>query len=468
VIEPVVFKSNDIRGVVAGGERPGEWDEAGAARIGQAWADLADPAWRSTVVVGRDMRVSGEAISRAFIAGLRSRGVDVLDSGLSSTDQLWFASGSLDLAGVQFTASHNPADYNGIKFCRPGAAPVEPAFLKAVAARALQLEAEQSPLDEPTGDLEQVDTLPGYAAHLHSLVDTDGLRHLTVVVDAGNGMAGHIVGAVFAGVDVDLIGLYLDLDGTFPNHQPNPLEPENLVDAQRAVREHGADLGLVFDGDADRCFIIDERGEVITPSVVTALIAASELGREPGATIVVNSVTSGTVEQVVSELGGRVVTSLVGHTHVKALMAAEHAIFGGEHSAHYYFRDFWGADTGMLAALHVLALLGRGDQSMSALVTDYQRVSNSGEINSTVADQSATIERAASAFAGKGRIERVDGLTVRGLDADQRPWWFNLRASNTEPLLRLNVEAATDEVMAAIRDDVLDLVRTPAPTPEGA
>lgn len=460
VIKRVVFKANDIRGVVSDDGRSGEWDEVGAARIGQAFADVAGLAGQS-IVVGRDMRVSGEVMSAAFIAGVRSRGVAVLDSGLSSTDQLWYASGSLDLHGVQFTASHNPADYNGIKFCRPGAAPVDGDFLVALADRAMELDEADAPLGEPTGALEPVDTLTGYADHLHALVDTHGMRHLRVVVDAGNGMAGHTVGKVFEGLDVDLIGLYLDLDGSFPNHQPNPLEPENLLDAQRAVREHSADVGLVFDGDADRCFIIDERGEVITPSVVTALIAAAELQREPGATIVVNSVTSGTVEQVVTELGGRVVSSKVGHTHVKALMAREQAIFGGEHSAHYYFRDFWGADTGMLAALHVLAMLGHTDQPMSSLVTDYQRVSNSGELNSTVGDQQAAVERVAQAFEGKGDADRVDGLTVRGLDPDGRPWWFNVRASNTEPLLRLNVEAATDEVMAAIRHDVLDLIRRP-------
>ncbi|MGJ6981402.1 phosphomannomutase/phosphoglucomutase [Aestuariimicrobium soli] len=465
MINRVVFKANDLRGVVAAKGVPGEWDEAGAAHVGQAFAEVAGLAGQR-IVVGRDMRVSGEAMSAAFIAGARSRGVSVLDSGLSSTDQLWYASGSLDLHGVQFTASHNPASYNGIKFCRPGAAPVDGDFLTRVAERALELDAAVPPVGEPVdgATLETIDTLPGYVETLHSLVGTTGLRHLKVVVDAGNGMAGHTVGPALAGLDLELIGLYLELDGSFPHHQPNPLEPENLVDAQRAVREHSADLGLVFDGDADRCFLIDERGEVITPSVVTALIAANELAREPGATIVVNTVTSGTVEQVVTDLGGRVVTSLVGHTHVKALMAAEHAIFGGEHSAHYYFRDFWGADTGMLAALHVLAMLGRSDQPMSALVRDYQRVSNSGELNSTVADQAAVVDRVARAFADHGSIDRVDGLTVRGVDADERPWWFNVRASNTEPLLRLNVEAASDEVMVAIRDDVLDLIRPPETT----
>jgi phosphomannomutase len=288
-----------------------------------------------------------------------------------------------------------------------------------------------------------------------SLVDLSRIRPLTVVADAGNGMAGHTLPAVLGTLDLKLVGLYTDPDGTFPNHQPNPLEPENLRDAQAAVIEHGADMALVFDGDADRCFVIDERGEVVAPSTVTAMIARAELGREPGATIVCNKITSWSVPEIVGELGGDVVVTRVGHTFVKAAMAEHGAIFGGEHSAHYYFRDFWGADTGMLAALHVLALLGASDRPLSELSAGFTRYVPSGELNSQVADAEATMDRIEQAFRGRGEADRVDGLTVAGPD-----WWVNVRPSNTEPLLRLNVEAATQEHMAELRDETLALIRS--------
>ncbi len=402
-------------------------------------------------MLGRDMRVSGERMSAAFTEGVLSRGVDVLDIGLASTDELWFASGRLDLPGAMFTASHNPAAYNGIKFCLAGAKPIAPAQLVEIADRA------QGAPPVPAagrGSRSERDLLPAYADHLLSLVDLRGIRRLTVVADAGNGMAGHTLPAVLGTLDLDLIGLYTDPDGTFPNHQPNPLEPENLVDAQDAVREHGADLALVFDGDADRCFVIDERGDVVAPSTVTAMIARSELAREPGSTVVCNKITSWSVPEIVRELGGDIVITRVGHTFVKAAMAERDAIFGGEHSAHYYFRDFWGADTGMLAALHVLALLGRSDQPLSALSADYARYVPSGELNSTVTDAAAAMERVEQAFQGRGAADHVDGLTVAGED-----WWLNVRPSNTEPLLRLNVEARDGGRMESLRDEVLDLIR---------
>ena len=405
------------------------------------------------------MRVTGEEMSLAFAEGAASAGADVEGLGLTSTDQLWYASGDADAHGVQFTASHNPAAYNGIKFCLPGAQPVTADFLTALADRAFALDVAPAAPAERPGRITFRDSLAGYAAYLTSLVPLDGMRHLSVVVDAGNGMAGHTVTAVLGGADIDIIGLFLELDGSFPNHEPNPLIPENLLDAQAAVREHGADLALVFDGDADRCFIIDERGEVITPSTVTALIAEAELERVPGSTIVVNSITSLAVAEVVAENGGRLVTSRVGHTFVKALMAEHDAIFGGEHSAHYYFRDFWGADTGMLAALHVLRLRGHSDRPLSELVRHFERYVNSGEINSVVDDAGACTERVGERFASRGVVNRDDGLRVDGLDADGEPWWFSLRASNTEPLLRLNVEARSEPVMQALRDEVLALVR---------
>ena len=449
-----IFKANDIRGLAGGADA--QWDTEGAYALGVAFVETLDlTKAEGAFVLGRDMRVTGEELSRAFAEGAMSRGADVIDIGLASTDELWFASGRLELPGVQFTASHNPATYNGIKFCLSGARPVTPKQLIDIARKAFDFEAKETkPAARVTGTLREQDLLPAYVDHLHSLVPTEGMRHLKVVVDAGNGMGGHTVPSVLAGLDVEMIGLFLDLDGSFPNHQPNPLEPENLVDAQRAVRDNGADLGLVFDGDADRCFIIDETGAVVNPSAVTALIACQELRREPGSTIVINTITSRTVNEVVAEEGGDVVVSRVGHTYVKAAMAERDAIFGGEHSAHYYFRDFWSADTGMLAGLHVLAMLGATDEPLSKLVQRFDRYASSGEINSTVADAKQSMEKVAEAFAGRGEVDFPDGLMIEGPD-----WWVNLRPSNTEPLLRLNVEAKDPKQMAALRDEVLALVR---------
>jgi phosphomannomutase len=350
-----------------------------------------------------------------------------------------------------FTASHNPADYNGIKFCLAGAKPITSANLVEIAERA------DGPAPTPAatpGKRTERDVLPAYAEHLHSLVDMKGIRRLRVVADAGNGMAGHTLPAVLGGDDLELIGLFTELDGSFPNHPPNPLEPENLLDAQAAVRDHAADLALVFDGDADRCFIIDERGDVINPSAVTAMIATQELAQEPGATIVCNKITSRVVPEVVQAAGGRIVITKVGHTFVKAAMSEHNAIFGGEHSAHYYFRDFWGADTGMLAALHMLAAVGHSDEPLSQLVAGFERYAASGEINSRVDDQQMIMDRVADAFAGRAEQDRIDGLTISGPD-----WWINVRPSNTEPLLRLNVEAASPETMEALRDETLGLIR---------
>jgi phosphomannomutase len=450
MIKRGIFKANDIRGVTEGTDP--EWDAAGAHAIGAAVVEvLGFSTGAGALVVGRDMRTSSPPMAAAFIDGVLSRGVNVIDIGLSSTDQLWFASGWLDLPGAMFTASHNPSEYNGIKLCLAGAKPINSAALAEIADRASAMESFSG---VAPGQRSEQDLLPAYADYLHSLVDLTGIRRLRVVADAGNGMAGYTLPAVLGGDDLELIGLFLDLDGSFPNHPPNPLEPENLLDARQAVRNHAADLALVFDGDADRCFIIDERGEVVNPSAITAMIASQELAREPGATIVCNKITSRTVSEVVLAEGGKIVVSRVGHTFVKAAMAEHNAIFGGEHSAHYYFRDFWGADTGMLAALHVLAAAGHSDRPLSELVARFERYAASGEINTLVSDQQMIMDRVAAAFADRGKQDRLDGLTVSGPD-----WWVNVRPSNTEPLLRLNVEAASRETMEALREEALGLIR---------
>ncbi|MFF6961726.1 phosphomannomutase/phosphoglucomutase [Streptomyces sp. NPDC008317] len=445
-----LVKAYDVRGVV-----PDQWDEPLAEIFGAAFATVTDA---TAIVVGHDMRPSSPGLSAAFARGAASRGADVTGIGLCSTDELYFASGQLDLPGAMFTASHNPARYNGIKMCRAGAAPIGQdtglADIRALAEK--WLENGVPAVDAETGTLVRRDVLGDYAAYLRSLVDLSGIRPLKVVVDAGNGMGGHTVPTVLDGLPVDLVPMYFELDGTFPNHEANPLDPKNLVDLQARVRETGADIGLAFDGDADRCFAVDERGEPVSPSAVTALVAARELAKHPGATIIHNLITSWSVPEVVREHGGVPVRTRVGHSFIKQEMADSGAVFGGEHSAHYYFREFWNADTGMLAALHLLAALGAQDGPLSALVASYDRYAGSGEINSTVADQAASTAAVRAAFAGQDGVtfDELDGLTVTSAD-----WWFNLRASNTEPLLRLNVEARDAEGVARVRDQVLAIVR---------
>lgn len=449
MLSQTIFKANDIRGLAGGS--PAEWDADGAYALGAAYVRVLGLAGKS-FVMARDMRTTGVVLSEAFARGAMDQGADVVDIGLASTDGLYFAAGHLDLPGVMFTASHNPATYNGIKLCHAQALPIEPDELLEIAR--LALEGAPEPATD-RGQMEQRDLLPAYAEHLRSLVDLSGIRRLRVVVDAGNGMGGHTTPAVLSDV-VDVVGLFMDLDGSFPNHQPNPLEPQNLVDAQKAVVEHQADCALVFDGDADRCFIIDETGAVVSPSIITALVARDELQREPGGTIVVNTITSQVVGEVVEAAGGTLVVSRVGHTYMKSHMAEHHAIFGGEHSAHYYFREFWGADTGMLAALHVLKILGSVERPLSDLVGEYSRYVPSGEINSAVKNPQAAMERVAAVLRDRGEVDDGDGLMVRNR---QDRWWVSVRASNTEPLLRLNVEAPDEHTMVELRDLALGLIR---------
>ncbi|MEU5864926.1 phosphomannomutase/phosphoglucomutase [Nonomuraea sp. NPDC047529] len=439
-----IFKAYDVRGVV-----PGELDEPIAEAVGAAFVEVTGAV---SVVVAHDMRESSVPLAEAFVRGARSRGADVVFAGLGSTDLLYYASGSLGLPGVMFTASHNPAQYNGMKMCRGGAVPIGgETGLSEIRDRAAELVGAATAA--PTGSLIEKDLLSGYAHHLRSLVDLAAIRPLKVVVDAGNGMAGHTVPAVFEGLPLELVPLYFELDGDFPNHEANPLEPQNLLDLQRAVVESGADLGLAFDGDADRCWVIDERGASVSPSAVTALVATRELAKDPGGTIIHNVITSLGVPEIVREHGGEPVRTRVGHSFIKAEMARTGAIFGGEHSAHYYFRDFWFADSGLLAAMHVLAALGEQDRPLSQVVAAYSRYHASGELNSAVADQGEALALVRAAFAGRGEVDELDGLTITGPD-----WWFNLRASNTEPLLRLNAEAADESKMKAIKDEVLAIV----------
>ncbi|MFF6830183.1 phosphomannomutase/phosphoglucomutase [Streptomyces longwoodensis] len=446
-----IVKAYDVRGVV-----PDQWDESLAELFGAAFAQVTGA---RAIVVGHDMRPSSPGLAAAFARGAAARGVDVTGIGLCSTDQLYYASGALDVPGAMFTASHNPAQYNGIKLCRAGAAPVgQDTGLAEI--RALVEGWSTTGAPEPAqrqGTLTRRETLEDYAAHLRSLVDLTSVRRLKVVVDAGNGMGGHTVPTVFAGLPLTLVPMYFELDGTFPNHEANPLDPANLVDLQKRVPVEGADLGIAFDGDADRCFVVDEHGDPVSPSAITALVAARELARNGGTgTVIHNLITSWTVPEVVEENGGTPVRTRVGHSFIKAEMARSGAIFGGEHSAHYYFKDFWNADTGMLAALHVLAALGGQDGPLSALVAQYDRYAGSGEINSTVADQAGRIAALKAAYGDREDVtlDELDGLTVSAAD-----WWFNVRPSNTEPLLRLNAEARDEATMAAVRDEVLAVIR---------
>ncbi|WP_308816910.1 phosphomannomutase/phosphoglucomutase [Pseudonocardia alni] len=463
-----IVKAYDIRGVVGD-----QLDESTARALGAATARLVagdDPA-PSAVVVGRDMRDSSPALASAFADGVTGQGLDVVDIGLASTDMLYYASGTLDLPGAMFTASHNPAAYNGIKLCRAGAVPVGQdsglATIRDEAGRFLDSGVPEVP---SPGAVRTEDMLTGYARYLRGLVDLtslDASPELTVVVDAGNGMGGHTVPTVFDGLNVRVVPLYFELDGNFPNHEANPLDPANLVDLQKRVVAEGADLGLAFDGDADRCFAVDERGEAVSPSAITGLVAARELARahaagESDVAVIHNLITSRAVPELVAEHGGRAVRTRVGHSFIKQTMAETGAVFGGEHSAHYYFRDFWKADSGMLAALHLLAALGEhraaaAGATVSGLMAGYDRYAASGEINSTVDDQAARVAEIEAVFGPRDGVEldRLDGLTVSLPDGS----WFNLRASNTEPLLRLNVEAADDAAVRALVDEVLAVVR---------
>ncbi|HET7483077.1 MAG TPA: phosphomannomutase/phosphoglucomutase [Actinomycetota bacterium] len=438
-----IFKAYDVRGVV-----PDQLDADAAARIG---VGLVSFTGADRILLGRDMRVSSPELAAAFTRGAASAGATVMDVGEVSTDALYFASGKFDLPGVMITASHNPARYNGFKPCGRKAAPIgsDSGLADIRAAAESADDAATAPEVEP----ERVDILGDYAEHCRSLIDLGGLRSLKVAIDAGNGMAGKTVPMVFEPLPFEVVPLFFELDGTFPNHPASPIEAENIVDLQKVVREQGCDLGIAFDGDADRMFLIDENADPVTGSTTTAMVAERLLKKFPGEKIIYNLICSWAVREVIEENGGTPIRTRVGHSFIKEVMADSGAIFGGEHSGHYYFRNNFRADSGMIAALIVLEALCEANLPLSKLVEPYERYSDSGEINSEVTDQKGKIEELAERY-GDARQDRLDGLTVEYDD-----WWFNCRPSNTEPLLRLNLEARTEELMAAKRDEVLAVIR---------
>lgn len=447
---PDIFKAYDIRGLV-GTELTPDFAFVTGAAFARFIIQEREP---GTIVVGEDMRPSSPQLADAFSAGVTSLGLDVIRIGLASTDMLYFAAGKLNMPGAMFTASHNPGEYNGIKLCLSGARPIGKEsglltiekFVRAgtpISFGGVGVESERNLLSD-------------YVNHLHTLVDVSDIRKLKVVIDAGNGMAGYTAPAIFEGLNLEIIPMYFELDGSFPNHEANPIDAKNLKDLQKAVKKHGADIGLAFDGDADRCFLVDEKGETVNPSDLTALIAERELKKHPGSSIIHNLISSRSVAEVIIENGGTALRSRVGHSYIKAMMAESGAIFGGEHSGHFYFKDFWKADSGALAALHTIAALGTSKGSLSKLLKPYQRYFSSGEINSKVKDAQLSMGVIEKQYAelDSVTIDHLDGLTVNG-----DTWWFNLRPSNTEPLLRLNVEAKDLARMEKIKDEVLATVR---------
>ncbi|HEX7405967.1 MAG TPA: phosphomannomutase/phosphoglucomutase [Candidatus Nanopelagicaceae bacterium] len=447
---PSIFKAYDIRGLVENEITPDFSFRAGLA-FARFLEQEREP---GTMVIGEDMRPSSPILAEAFAAGVISNGMDVIRIGLASTDMLYFASGKLNLPGAMFTASHNPAAYNGIKLCKSGARPVgKESGLQLIeryvfdgnpiSMRAVGSESHRNMVDE-------------YVAHLLSLVDVSNIRRLKIVIDAGNGMAGYTAPSVFKRINAEVIEMYFDLDGTFPNHEANPIDPANLKDLQKAVRKHKADIGLAFDGDADRCFLVDETGEIVNPSCLTALISERELAKHPHASIIYNLISSRAVVEVVEENGGTAIRSRVGHSYIKKLMAETDAAFGGEHSGHFYFRDFWFADSGMLAALYAIAALGLQKNSLSKILKPYQRYVSTGEINSTVTKPEEVLSRLEETYAHQEglTVDHLDGLTVNA-----EAWWFNVRSSNTEALLRLNVEAKTPARLERLKGEVLAIIR---------
>jgi phosphomannomutase len=460
-----IVKAYDVRGLVATQLTPQTAYALGVAAVGELGLE------GKPFVIGHDMRPSSPELARAMEAGAHSAGATVIPIGLCSTDMAYFASGHFDAAAAMITASHNPAEYNGIKFSKAGAKGVSlNTGLAGIRDRAIAFMEHTPNPDIPGDGAGHTDVLGDYVSYLRQLVDLESIRPLKVLVDAANGMGGFTVPAVlggaagFAPLPLEIVEMYFELDGTFPNHEANPLEPKNLVDLQKAVVEHGADLGIAFDGDADRCFVVDEHGDPVSPSVIGSLVAKREITRvreqlgETSPTVLHNLICSMVVKETIEAHGAVAVRTSVGHSLIKDEMARTNAVFGAEHSAHYYFRDFYGADSGMLAALHVLAEVGHGDKPLSAIAAEYSPYVQSGEINTRVADTDATVARVAEAFSSRGEVDRLDGLSVVGPTSGEGMWWFNVRASNTEPLLRLNVEAADKALLENITGEVLAII----------
>ncbi len=446
---PNIFKAYDIRGLVGT-----QLNKQFAFSTGVAFAKFLEMQREpATVVIGEDMRPSSPELADAFSAGITSQGLDVIRIGLASTDMLYFASGKLGLPGAMFTASHNPAEYNGIKLCLSSAKPIGKESGLLLIEKFVR---EGVPVsNRPMGKESDRQMLAEYVDYLLTLVDLSEIRNLKIVIDAGNGMAGHTAPAVFAKLKAEVIPMYFELDGTFPNHEANPIDEANLKDLKKRVKKVGADIGLAFDGDADRCFLVDETGNAVNPSLLTALIAERELKKQPGASIIYNLISSKAVKEVITENGGKPLRSRVGHSYIKAMMGESGAIFGGEHSGHFYFAQFWRADSGMLAALHAIAALGTSDKTLSELLKPYARYISSGEINSKVQDPVQKVSQIKAIYADTYQSDELDGLTITS-----DTWWFNVRASNTEPLLRLNVEADSPAKMAEIRDELLKVIRS--------
>ncbi|WP_293951365.1 phosphomannomutase/phosphoglucomutase [uncultured Corynebacterium sp.] len=448
-----VIKAYDVRGVIGV-----DLDAEFIRETGAAFARLMRSEGETTVAIGHDMRDSSPELSQAFADGVTAQGLDVIHIGLASTDELYFASGTLECAGAMFTASHNPAEYNGIKLCRKGARPVGQET--GLATIIDDLVAGIPVYEGEPGSVSEQDLLSGYAAYLNDLVDLSRIRPLKVAVDAANGMGGFTVPEVFKGLPLDIQPLYFELDGNFPNHEANPLEPANLVDLQKFVVDTGSDIGLAFDGDADRCFVIDEHGDPVSPSAICAIVAERYLQDQPGSTIIHNLITSKSVPEIIAENGGQAVRTRVGHSFIKNEMANTGAVFGGEHSAHYYFTEFFNADSGILAAMHVLAALGGQEKPLSQMMAQYNRYAASGELNSRLANAQAQTERTQAVLdAFESRIESIDRLDGVTVELKGTPAWFNVRASNTEPLLRLNVEGTSPEEVDSLVEEILGIIR---------
>ena len=444
-----LFKAYDVRGLV-----PDELTPDIARLIGQALVAHLRP---DEVAVGRDMRVSSPAIAAALIEGIRDGGADVSDLGLVSTDALYFAVGKYGYpAGVMVTASHNPAAYNGLKICREEARALSlDTGLDSVRDLVVGGALPEPMKDGHRGSVQERDVLDAYTGHVLGLVDAARIKPLKIAVDAGNGMAGRTVPHVFRDLPCEIVPLYFELDGTFPNHPANPLEPENVADLKATVLREGCDLGVAFDGDADRMFLIDERGAFVGGDMVTAMAAVKMLERSPGSAIVYNLICSRSVPETIARQGGRPIRSRVGHSYIKATMRQEDAVFGGEHSGHFYFRDNWYADSGLIALLTVLQLVSEAKRPLSEVIRPLDPRVRSGELNTEVPDPAATMLQVEEAYAARGAtIDHLDGVTVGFPDR-----WFNLRSSNTQPLLRLNVEADDPESLQRLTDETLAMIR---------